>query len=123
MTEKATVGQRGEQATVAYLLGQGYTLLAQNWHCRYGEIDIIVAKGDVVAFVEVKTRKKGSLTTPEEAVNYTKQKKIILSAQKYILETGDDRQPRFDVSAVRYDKDDYQCEYLLDAFEAFDCGW
>ena len=123
MTEKATVGQMGEQATVVYLLNQGYTVLAKNWHCRYGEIDIIVTKDDIVAFVEVKTRKKGSLTTPQEAVNFTKQKKIILSAQKYILETGDSRQPRFDVSAVSYSKDDYQCDFLPDAFESFDCGW
>ena len=123
MTEKATIGQKGEEATTQYLIKNGYTILERNWHCRYGEIDIIATKEDTIAFVEVKTRKLGSMTTPQESVNGSKQKKITLSAQKYLLETGNQLQPRFDVAAVTYDPNGFHCDYLPNAFEAFQCEW
>lgn len=50
-------GTAGEDAALAFLQSQGCTLLARNWHCAYGEIDLIVKNGGMILFVEVKYRK------------------------------------------------------------------
>lgn len=55
---RAQIGARGEQLAVEHLCGLGMTILARNWRCRYGELDVVAAEGDgdAVVFVEVKTR-------------------------------------------------------------------
>ncbi|MEB3032685.1 YraN family protein [[Mycobacterium] nativiensis] len=55
---RAQVGALGEQVAVEYLLGQGWAILARNWRCRYGELDVIATDptARTVIFVEVKTR-------------------------------------------------------------------
>lgn len=116
MTEKTAIGNRGETAAVTYLQKKGYSIVARNWHSRYGEIDIIATKDEFLAFVEVKTRKKGAMVTPTEAVNYAKQKKIRLTAQKYLLDNPTDLQPRFDVCSVIYYNDRCTIEYFAAAF-------
>ena len=50
-------GVAGEDAALAFLLSQGCKLIARNWHCAYGEIDLIVKNGNMILFVEVKYRK------------------------------------------------------------------
>lgn len=99
--DRKETGAMGEQAAADYLLEKGYELLARNWHCRWGELDLVARKEDILAFVEVKTRKPGAMVSPLEAVNRTKQRKLIRSAQAYLMELGEtELQPRFDVAAV-----------------------
>ena len=61
-------GVLGEELAEIMLLEKGYTILARNFRCRYGEIDIIAAKNGVLAFVEVKTRLFGSCGRGSESV-------------------------------------------------------
>ncbi len=117
MTDKRQVGNVGEQYTANFLVSRGYTILHRNWHSQYGEIDIVATKGDIIAFVEVKTRKKGTIIDAELAVNNKKQHKIILTAQDYIMKNSIDLQPRFDVSAVSYEGEKYYCKYYVNAFQ------
>ena len=99
--DRKETGAMGEQAAAEYLLSQGYELLARNWHCRWGELDLVARKEKILAFVEVKTRKPGAMVSPLEAVNRTKRRKLIRSAQAYLMELGEtELQPRFDVAAV-----------------------
>ena len=95
--------------------------MARNYHSRYGEIDIIAADSEYIAFIEVKTRKKGSLYIPAEAVTFSKQKKLILTAQEYLLEHPSRLQPRFDVCEVYGDSQEmeqnWSISYLTDAFQ------
>ena len=99
--DRKETGAMGEQAAADYLLEKGYELLARNWHCRWGELDLVARKEEILAFVEVKTRKPGAMVSPLEAVNRTKQYKLIRSAQAYLMELGEtELQPRFDVAAV-----------------------
>lgn len=99
--DRKETGALGEQAAADYLLEKGYELLARNWHCRWGELDLVARKEEILAFVEVKTRKPGAMVSPLEAVNRTKRRKLIRSAQAYLMELGEtELQPRFDVAAV-----------------------
>ncbi len=86
------IGSIGEELAVSYLRKEGYKILDRNYipqiisGPRVGEIDIVALKGKIVVFVEVKTSLEGSLIEPEERVNITKQKKLVKSAETYILE-------------------------------------
>ncbi len=78
------LGEYGEMLAKHYLIGKGYTILAQNFRCRYGEVDIIVQKDDNIVFVEVKTRRTLSYGTPAEAVDRRKQARYGKIASLYI---------------------------------------
>lgn len=93
-------GALGEKTAKDLLKHRGYEIAAQNYHSRYGEVDLIARKGDVLAFVEVKTRKDGAMASALEAVSKSKQEKIVKTALLYLTEIGADLQPRFDVIEV-----------------------
>ncbi|MFA4082551.1 YraN family protein [Mycobacteroides salmoniphilum] len=75
-TTRAQIGSRGEDLAADYLSGDGFTILDRNWRCRYGELDIIAADGEVLVFVEVKTRTGRAFGTPAEAVTHTKLRRL-----------------------------------------------
>lgn len=95
-------GKQGEDIACEFLIQNGYRVLDRNWHCRYGEIDIIARKGTYLCFVEVKTRKVQAMVNGAESVGHTKQKKIISSAYCYLENNQSLRtlQPRFDLAQV-----------------------
>lgn len=79
-------GLKGEQVAEKYLMSLGYEILARNYHSFYGEVDLVCKKKETIIFVEVKNYKKDSITTPYESVTFSKQKKIIITAKKYLME-------------------------------------
>ena len=83
-----------------YLKKHKYKIIARNYKKPYGEIDIIAENKEVIAFVEVKTRKENSLTQPVDAVNRKKQMKILKTADMYMYENNIDKECRFDVCEV-----------------------
>jgi putative endonuclease len=99
---KRKLGQRGEEIAAGYLREQGYTILARNWRCPAGEVDIVAREGETLAFVEVRTRRRGSrLGTPEESVTPRKQARMVEVAQTYLQEAGlGDVAWRIDVVAI-----------------------
>lgn len=96
---RKSLGSYGEDAAVEYILSQGCEVLCRNFRCRFGEIDIIAKKDDVFIFIEVKTRRSIGAGFPVEAVNYTKQQKIISTARVYLCDK-EDYSARFDVIEV-----------------------
>ncbi len=97
----ARLGQWGERQVRKALERQGVTILATNWRCPYGEIDIIAATETELYFVEVKTRRSRSYMEIREAVDRPKQRKLLLAAESYLQEHPEEiRQPRFDVAEV-----------------------
>lgn len=111
-------GKKGEDMVAKFLINEGYTVLKRNYICRFGEIDIIAQKNNVVAFVEVKTRKENSLVKPLEAVDSQKQRRMTLTAEDYITKTHTDNlQPRFDVAEVTVTMENkYRLNYIKNAF-------
>ena len=89
---RAETGQRGEAAAAHFYLDRGCRLLAHNFHTRMGELDVVVQEPDgTMVICEVKTRAEGSLTTPAEAVNRAKQRRLIRAAQAYLQQHGPER--------------------------------
>ena len=82
---RAETGQRGEAAAAKFYLNQGCRLLAHNFRTRMGELDLVVQEPDgTVVICEVKTRAPDSMTTPAEAVDVHKQRRLIRAAQAYL---------------------------------------
>lgn len=103
-SNKAEIGVFGEEFTAKYLKKQGYKILERNFHSRFGEIDIIASKKDIIAFVEVKTRGENAIYSPREAVDFYKQQKCVKTAQMYLANNTVELQPRFDVSEILLEK-------------------
>lgn len=99
-TDNNVKGKLGEDYTAAYLEKIGYTIIKRNYRKPCGEIDIIATKDGIIAFVEVKSRKKGSLVSGVEAVGYKKKGRIIATADYYFAEFGIELQPRYDIAEV-----------------------
>jgi len=101
MTPRADVGREGEAAAARLLRDRGYKILARNYRCRHGEIDIVAFEDGEYVFVEVKTRLTDEKGSAAEAVTPAKQRKIVRVAEQYLVERGlEDRPCRFDVVAV-----------------------
>src|SRR5581483_1053922 len=120
MSSNIQKGKEGEQFVANYLLKQGYRIIHQNFRHKYGEVDIIAKKDEVVAFVEVKWR-KNPLIDPAEIINSAKQKKIISVAKLFLTHhTNEDIVCRFDVALVEEHNHSLQLRYISNAFSAFE---
>lgn len=111
-------GRRGELLCKSYLVTEGYVILDLNYRNKIGEIDIIALdkKRKIIAFIEVKTRTSLAYGLPCEAVNKSKQKKIIncskiyINSKKYL-----EYQPRYDIVEV-YLTENSKINHLENAF-------
>ena len=124
MSRQSVRGNAGEDHVTGYLIDNGWQIEARNYRVRGGEIDIIARKADILAFVEVKTRKFGSLTEGVESVNKRKQSFIIRTADRYLEDNPSDAGTiRFDVAEVTVTTEDAPrvigMNYIADAFDAF----
>lgn len=99
MTTAAT-GLRGEEAAIAYLRNAGYDICACNWRNGRYELDIVARKQGILHFVEVKTRRLESLTTPEEAITAAKFRALHRAASLYMALTRETDEAQFDLAAV-----------------------
>lgn len=98
--ESRALGRWGEAQAADWLEKRGCVLVAANWRCRFGEIDLIAEDGDFLCFVEVKLRKSDAYGGAGEAVDRRKQEKLRVTAQLYLAEHPTRLQPRFDVVEV-----------------------
>ena len=118
MEGTTTTGARGEQIAASYLQSKKYTILHRNFRCRYGEIDIIARRKNVLVFVEVKTRRSRAFGSPQEAVSLKKQRAISSVALAFLQQNRlSEQAARFDVIAVHLDNNCPQIEHIENAFE------
>lgn len=85
---KRNVGDEYEKLAAIYLTAEGFQILEHNFRCRIGEIDIIATKDGYLRFIEVKYRSNGRTGSPQEAVNYKKQRQISKVASYYLMKKG-----------------------------------
>ena len=98
--ESRLLGRWGEALAADWLRRQGCTLVAANWHCRFGEIDLIAEDGPYLCFVEVKLRKSSSFASAGAFVDRRKQEKLRTTAELYLSQHPTALQPRFDVIEI-----------------------
>ena len=110
------LGRLGEARARHYLLSRGWAILACNYRFGRREVDLVVRRGDLVAFVEVKTRAGRGYGAPEDAVTRLKRREIEIVAQQYLVgHRLDDVDVRFDVIAVTVGRD-VRIEHIEDAW-------
>ena len=100
MDANKLTGRRGESAAAEYLKKKRYRIVGMNYACRFGEIDLIAENRDSVVFVEVKTRHSQDFGSPAEAVNFKKQKNLLLSINSYLKYKNIEQSWRFDVISI-----------------------
>lgn len=81
-------GRRGEGMVAAHLERQGWRVLERNWRFHHKELDLVVERGGVVAFVEVKTRTAGGWGHPLESITARKRRDLAIAARGWIAEHG-----------------------------------
>lgn len=109
-------GRRGEDVARRWLMTHGFDIVATNFACRSGEIDVIAREGDVLCFIEVKARTSDRFGTAIEAVSPRKQRRIGRAASWYLARQPYDGPCRFDVLALDQQKDGWRITLARDAF-------
>jgi len=119
MDDRANLGKTGEKRAAKFLRKKRYKIVTRNYHCPAGEIDLVALDGDIVVFIEVKTRSDADHADPEDAVNFHKQKRMARCARFFLQHTGSEgRACRFDVIAITLnDGTDMEIEHFEDAFQ------
>ncbi len=119
MEIRKQLGNDAESIAQHYLEQKGYRLVQANFQCRMGEVDLIMQKGNLLVFVEVRSRSSQTYGTPVETVNRTKQEKIRKTAAYFLY-----RNPkfetcycRFDVVSVLWKNGTAKVSWLEDAFQ------
>ena len=82
--QRRSVGQRGEAIAAEYLRQLGYGIIAANWRCRHGELDLVAVDGATLVFVEVRTRRSAVAGLAEESVTRAKRQRLALLAAAYL---------------------------------------
>ena len=117
MSKTQSAGNRGEAAVARYLRQKGYTLLASQWRCRFGELDLVARdRRGTLCIVEVKLRSVGSIALPREFVDSRKQQRLRSAAELYLASGGLDVPVRFDVAEVYDEGGSLRIKYIENAF-------
>ncbi|MDH4120972.1 MAG: YraN family protein [Deltaproteobacteria bacterium] len=115
--EKARMGGQGENVAARFLEEHGYRVLARNVRTGGGEIDLVVEQGEYLVFVEVKSRSVNAPVHPSQSVTKAKQARLRKLGERYMVHGNiTNRQPRFDVISVIWEKDNPRVEHLVNAF-------
>ncbi len=118
--EKHLLGRFGEVISSRYLRHHGYIIISAHYNCRLGEIDLIAEDKKHICFIEVKTRSENMLYAPADAVDESKRNKIIATSQLFLKSYLTDKQPRYDIIEVYFEKDEpIKVNHIEDAFNSY----
>lgn len=116
---RRAIGNEAEQRAVQLLERGGYTIVDRNFTCRWGEVDIIATKDELLCFVEVRMRSTAAWGDPSLTVTGVKQRKVVKAALHYMLRAGVSKHMmRFDVISVVGRGQDALLEHIPAAFDA-----
>jgi len=111
---KSLLGQAAESRAEAFLKTHGLKLVARNWRCRFGEIDLVMQDGPTLVFVEVRLRSRSDFGGAAASVTPAKQKKLLAAARQYLGALKTLPPCRFDVVAL---DNDAAPEWIKNAFD------
>ena len=112
------LGDRGEDLAARFLRGNGYRILARNYRCPCGEIDLIARDGEIIVFVEIKGRSTRRFGSPLEAITPVKRRRLAVTAHHYLTACSlGSARTRFDVVGIRWmPGGSGECTLIRDAF-------
>lgn len=116
MAKHLELGKQGELFARDFLQNLGYQIAETNWRWGKAEADIIAWHGNVLVFVEVKTRSSSSFGFPEDAVTAKKQELLYELAGEYMYRLRYDGEIRFDILAITIEKEKTDIQHFIDAF-------
>jgi putative endonuclease len=102
--DRRGLGRRGEDLAARRLAAKGYDVVARNWRCETGELDLVACDGDCLVFVEVRTRRGRAMGSPEESITLAKQARLIALAEAYVQACDWQGDWRLDVIAIQMDR-------------------
>ncbi len=97
---RRAVGQLGERIAAEHLQAIGCRIVATNWRCRLGEIDLVARDGACLVITEVRTKRSQEFGSPEESIDYRKRARLRALGEQYVQATGWQGDWRIDVVAV-----------------------
>ena len=110
---RPAVGRAKEALAARYLEGQGLKLVDHNYRCRAGEVDLVMRRGELLVFVEVRFRRSDTHGSPGESVTRLKQRRVAAAAAHYLQRFQANAPCRFDVIAIGADD---RIDWIPDAF-------
>jgi len=113
-------GKIAENIAAQYLTDKGFKLIDQNFHCRFGEIDLIGLEKEILSFIEVRYRKNEQYLAVIETIDQHKCRKIIISSEYYLSKHKNYRtyQCRYDVITITGELNKPVIEWIKNAFQA-----
>ena len=121
LSPRQKAGREAERQALEHLCRQGMTLLAQNWTCKRGELDLVMLDGDTVVFVEVRYRLHAGWGGALESVDARKRQKLVLAAQYFLQKEAQwaEHPCRFDVLAMEGSaSQDTRLNWIRNAFDS-----
>ncbi len=113
MTSQRLTGKKAEDVACSFLQRNGLSLMQRNYHCRYGEIDLVMQDSDTLVFVEVRYRSSIKFGSAAESVDSNKQRKLVFTANHYLQRHPTNQATRFDVVALSPQQEP---EWITNAF-------
>jgi putative endonuclease len=116
--DRRDLGQQGEREAERFLGAQGYVIVARNYRCAFGEVDLIALDRHTLVFVEVRTHTSEVFGDPLESVTVRKQRQIAKTALHYLTRHHLlEREARFDVIGIRWEGERAHLTHIKGAFE------
>jgi putative endonuclease len=112
-------GDWAESLACDHLRAQGLALVARNWRCPRGEIDLVMTHGQTLVFVEVRQRRHSRFGSPAETIGTQKRERLRRAAEHYLLAHPDARRRpcRMDVVTITGEAGNHRIEWLSNAIE------
>jgi putative endonuclease len=110
-------GSGAEARALEYLQGHGLRLLARNWRCKLGELDLVMQDGETVAVIEVRSRARSDYGAAAETIDARKQARLIRATRLWLAQ-----RPQLAERPLRFDVVTFDADALEWRREAFDAG-
>ena len=116
MANHLKTGEKGEALAREFIEQLGYIVQEQNWRYKRAEVDLIAKDGEILVFVEVKTRSTAIFGEPALAVSAKKQQLLADAASAYMEAVDHHWEIRFDIVSIILSEDSFELEHYKDAF-------
>ena len=109
------LGREAETRAAEFLRAQGLRIIERNWHCRFGEIDLVARDGQTLVFVEVRARRSRSHGGARESISTAKRRRLTATANYYLARCRTEQPCRFDALLI---ESEGAIEWIRNAFDA-----